>query len=322
MDLFRTSTRLWFDRTLGQPTPIQRLGWDAIASGAHTLLFAPTGSGKTLAAFLWSLDQLHALPHDAPHGARVLYLSPLRALVHDVNHNLRAPLAGIQAAAASLGEHVRPVSVDVRTGDSSASERNRQRRHPAEILVTTPESLFLLLASEARHTLRTVQTVIVDEIHAVAGEKRGVHLALSLERLAALCDRDPQRIGLSATQRPLEEIASFLGGDRPVSIVTAPATVTPDLEIIASLADLTQGESERGDTVSVSTDGSWPSILRRILDLVREHRSTMVFTNSRLLCERVCRGLNARANAEIVRPHHGSIAREVRAETERLLKAG
>ncbi|MCU0256369.1 MAG: DEAD/DEAH box helicase, partial [Vicinamibacterales bacterium] len=211
--LFPSPVRRWFGTRVGQPTAAQRDGWPAIAAGASTLIQAPTGSGKTLAAFLWALNRL--MFGAAGSGCRVVYVSPLKALAVDVERNLRAPLAGILEQAAADGVPCAPVSVAVRTGDTPASDRARFRRSPADILITTPESLFLLLTSDAREALRTVHTVIVDEIHAMVATKRGAHLALSLERLQALCPRPLQRIGLSATQRPLDEVARFLGGARP-----------------------------------------------------------------------------------------------------------
>jgi len=192
-------TRTWFEASFPAPTEVQERGWAKIAAGEHALLVAPTGSGKTLAAFLQAIDRVVSLPTDAPRGARVVYVSPLKALVADIERNLRAPLAGIRAAAERAGQTLREVRVDVRTGDTPQRERQRQSRDPGEILVTTPESLFLILGSKQRATLATVTTIIVDEIHAMAATKRGVHLALSLERLVEVADIDPQRIGLSAT---------------------------------------------------------------------------------------------------------------------------
>ncbi len=211
---FSAAVRGWFESSFDQPTPAQSQGWQAIAGGDHTLILAPTGSGKTLAAFLWAIDRLSAQPPPEPdRRTRVLYISPLRALAVDVEKNLRSPLAGIQHAAAREGVTLpHDPQVGVRTGDTPARDRRRLIAHPPDILITTPESLYLMLTSSARETLRSVTTVIVDEIHALAATKRGAHLALSLERLDALADSPPQRIGLSATQRPLDEIARFLGG--------------------------------------------------------------------------------------------------------------
>ncbi len=210
---FSTPTAEWFRTTFGSPTPAQEQGWPAIADGDHTLVLAPTGSGKTLAAFLWAIDRLSNEPiPDQQARTRVVYLSPLRALAVDIEKNLRAPLAGIRLAGERLGIDGHEPTVGIRTGDTAANERRSLIRHPPDILITTPESLYLMLTSRARETLANVDTVIIDEIHAVAGTKRGSHLALTLERLEAVCETPPQRIGLSATQRPLDEIARFLGG--------------------------------------------------------------------------------------------------------------
>ncbi len=352
---FSEPTRRWFERTFEQPTRVQRLGWPRLAAGEHSLLLAPTGSGKTLAAFLWSLDRCFALSSDADRGVRVLYVSPLKALVYDIERNLRAPLVGIQQAAQQLGQAVRVPRVDVRTGDTPAADRRRQLREPGEIMATTPESLFLLLGSRAAETLRTVHTVIIDEIHAVAPSKRGAHLALSLERLSELTRGDdpngpePQRIGLSATVDPPEEAARFLGGDRSVSIVDAsePAHVVlqivvpvPDMENPPQVAPSTGGSIfDPIEPVAPREQGLWPSIYPRLLDLIEEHRSTIIFTNSRGLCERLAQRLNelwherrseldsetglAEENeTEPVRAHHGSVSHGKRAEIEDALKAG
>src|SRR5437773_4972817 len=210
---FHRAVRRWFANAFESPTRAQHLGWPPIARGESTLILAPTGSGKTLAAFLWCLDRLmFAPPPPKPHRCRVLYVSPLKALAVDVERNLRAPLAGIAQVAGALGDPYTAPAIALRTGDTPASERARFQREPADILITTPESLYLLLTSNAREALRSIDTVIVDEIHALVPTKRGAHLAVSIERLAALCERPPQRIGLSATQRPLDEVARFLGG--------------------------------------------------------------------------------------------------------------
>src|SRR5687768_4416890 len=209
LDVLSPKTRTWFERAFDGPTPAQELGWPAIAAGGHVLIQAPTGSGKTLAAFLLGLDRLNESPGE---GLRLLYVSPLKALNYDIERNLRSPLAGLESK----------LRVGVRTGDTPAEERRRMLRTPPDILITTPESLFLLLTSQARETLRGVETVILDEVHAVAGTKRGAHLAVSLERLDALLDRPAQRIGLSATVRPIDEVARFLGGTRDVAVVHPP----------------------------------------------------------------------------------------------------
>jgi ATP-dependent helicase Lhr and Lhr-like helicase len=295
---FSQPVRDWFERTFDAPTPAQEQGWPAIASGKHTLIQAPTGSGKTLAAFLWALDQ--AQPGQ---GTQVLYVSPLKALNYDVERNLRGPLAGIGSK----------LSVAVRTGDTPAKERAAMLKHPPDILITTPESLFLMLTSRARETLRNVRFVIVDEVHAVAGSKRGAHLALSLERLERLSAEQFQRIGLSATQRPMEEIGRFVSGDRPMELVDAGRAKQLDLRVVVPLEDM----REPGEGSSI-----WPSIYPALLELVQEHRSTILFVNNRRLAERLALRLNELAEREIARAHHGSLAREQRVEVEELLKKG
>ena len=295
---FSKPVRDWFERTFDAPTPAQEQGWPAIASGKHTLIQAPTGSGKTLAAFLWALDQ--AQPGQ---GTQVLYVSPLKALNYDVERNLRGPLAGIGSK----------LSVAVRTGDTPAKERAAMLRHPPDILITTPESLFLMLTSRARETLRNIRFVIVDEVHAVAGSKRGAHLALSLERLERLVTKQFQRIGLSATQRPMEEIGRFVSGDRPMELVDAGRAKQLDLRVVVPLEDM----REPGEGSSI-----WPSIYPALLELVQEHRSTILFVNNRRLAERLALRLNELAEREIARAHHGSLAREQRVEVEELLKKG
>lgn len=347
LDLFAPATRTWFEGSFAAPTPVQEAAWPHIHAGDHTLLVAPTGSGKTLAAFLAALDHVSQRPDATPPGVRVLYISPLKALVYDIERNLRAPLAGIARTAALHDLQVAPIRVDVRTGDTPQRERRRQSTAPAEILVTTPESLYLLLTSpNGREALRTVQTVILDEIHVLAGTKRGVHLALSLERLTALCDADPQRVGLSATQRPLEVAARFLGGDRPVQIVDTSGPPHMALQIVVPVADMERPPQpvvappaseadpwdfgDRPPTLLPPVTGSssplqggiWPSIHPRLLALVRAHRSTIIFVNSRLLCERLAQALNEIAGEELVRAHHGSISHAQRTVTEEALKAG
>jgi ATP-dependent Lhr-like helicase len=334
---FSDITRSWFEQSFAGPTEIQARGWQTIATGRHALLVAPTGSGKTLAAFLAGIDTCASLPPDSPPGVRVIYISPLKALVYDVERNLRAPLVGIQRTAERLSRPLRQVRVDVRTGDTPQRERQRQAKEPAEILVTTPESLFLILGSRAREGLRSVHTVIVDEIHALAPSKRGLHLALSLERLAELTERDPQRIGLSATVRPLEEMARFLGGDRPVEIVDASAPPRLDLAVTVPVPDMDNprpaapprpggsilGELYAREVGTPATErGIWPAIYPELLELIRERRSTIVFVNSRGLCERLTQRLNELAGEELVRAHHGSVSHETRAEIEEGLKQG
>ena len=318
-------------------------------------MLAPTGSGKTLAAFLYCIDRLvtEPVPEDAPRGVRALYISPLKALAYDIERNLRAPLAGIQAAAAELGLETQAPRIDVRTGDTPARDRARQKRRPGELLVTTPESLYLILSSQARETLRTVRWVILDEIHVLAASKRGVHLALSLERLTRLvCEAggaDPQRIGLSATQRPLDEVARYLGGDRSVAVVdaSAPPNIELSLEVPVRDMECTSRREEREDDPGgldptrrdptrpdPTRRGIWDAIHPRLLELIQSHTSTLVFVNSRLLCERLARRLNeldregaaARGEVhdgrELVLAHHGSLAHAQRAVVEEALKAG
>ncbi|MGH3133056.1 MAG: DEAD/DEAH box helicase, partial [Gaiellaceae bacterium] len=356
---FSSPTRTWFERAFAEPTPAQAAGWPAIATGRHVLIQAPTGSGKTLAAFLIGIDRLNDSPGE---GLRLLYVSPLKALNYDIERNLRSPLAGLGSK----------LSVAVRTGDTPADERRRMLKTPPDILITTPESLFLLLTSQARETLRGVETVILDEVHAVAGTKRGAHLALSLERLESLVARPFQRIGLSATQRPLAEIGRFVAGsEREIELVDAGTRKELDLEVVVPLEDMRElgstaelsvppladgvqtragavrenaaaatrtppGISARpesaqaesglaqglGAGVEQSSRSIWPSIYPAILDLVRAHRSTIVFVNNRRLAERLALRLNELAEEEIARAHHGSLAREQRLVVEELLKAG
>jgi ATP-dependent Lhr-like helicase len=327
---FRESTREWFKSSFAAPTRAQELAWPAIASGESTLVLAPTGSGKTLAAFLSAIDQLL---HAEPAGCRVVYISPLKALAVDVERNLRGPLVGIRHTAERLGTPLREPSVAIRTGDTPAKDRARFVKTPADIFITTPESLYLVLSSSARESLRNVRTVIVDEIHAMVATKRGAHLALSLERLEELAGRPLQRIGLSATQRPLDEVARFLvgfnaDGPRPVKIVDAGHTKQLDLRVEVPVDDMSKlgtetleirsGPASRADARS----SIWPAIHPRLLELIREHRSTLIFVNSRRLAERIASAVNELAGEELVHSHHGSIAREQRIRIEDDLKAG
>src|SRR5438128_11913227 len=218
--LFHPAVREWFGNAFAGPTRAQQLGWPPIARGDRTLIFAPTGSGKTLTAFLWCLDRLMFAPvPQKERRCRVIYISPLKALAIDVERNLRAPLTGIASIATARGDAFTVPSIAIRTGDTPSAERNRFLRDPADILITTPESIYLMLTSNPRELLRGVETIIVDEIHALVPNKRGAHLAISLERLTRICDKKPQRIGLSATQRPLEEVARFMGGEHPVTVI-------------------------------------------------------------------------------------------------------
>jgi ATP-dependent Lhr-like helicase len=319
---FRPAVREWFAAAFTAPTDAQRQGWRAIASGASTLLLAPTGSGKTLAAFLWCIDRLMFEPvPSAGRRCRVLYVSPLKALAVDVERNLRVPIAGVAGTASGRGEAFHLPAVAVRTGDTPAGERARFRRVPADILITTPESLYLLLTSGARDALRSIDTVIVDEIHALVPGKRGAHLMLSLERLQAIGERELQRIGLSATQRPLDEVARFLGGaqsprrPRPVTIVDAGARKALELRIEVPI--------ESGPAATPGGRASiWTAVHPRLLELVRAHRSTLVFVNSRRIAERMAAALNELSGETLVHAHHGSIARPQREEIEEKLKAG
>lgn len=296
---FSPAVRGWFAGAFAEPTPAQAGSWEAISEGGDTLVIAPTGSGKTLAAFLWALDGLVRAAPDpsADPLCRVLYVSPMKALGVDVERNLRAPLVGIGLQAQATGLPVRDVRVAVRTGDTPPEQRRAFARDPADILITTPESLFLLLTSQARAALAGVQTVIVDEIHAVAGTKRGAHLALSLERLDALLERPAQRIGLSATVRPVDEVARFLAGGRPVRVVDPPAAKRWDLRVVVPVPDLAEIGAASGD-LSGAASGEpartsiWPHVEERLVDEIAAHRSTLVFANSRRLAERLTARLN------------------------------
>jgi ATP-dependent helicase Lhr and Lhr-like helicase len=300
LDAFSALTRRWFERTFEAPTPAQELGWPAIATGEHVLIQAPTGSGKTLTAFLSAIDRLTANPGN---GLRVLYVSPLKALNYDIERNLRGPLAGLDSK----------LRVGIRTGDTTAKERRELVKHPPDILITTPESLYLMLTSAARESLHGVETLILDEVHALAGSKRGSHLALSVERLARLTEQPFQRIGLSATQRPLEEIGRFVAGGRPITLVDAGTRKPLDLQVVVPVEDM----REPGEYQSI-----WPSIYPELLKRVEAHRSTIVFVNNRRLAERLALRLNELAEKEIARAHHGSLAREQRTVIEEDLKAG
>ena len=341
LDLFLPPVARWFRATLGEPTPPQRLGWPSVAAGQNTLLFAPTGSGKTLAAFLACLDHLWRVPREAK-GVRILYLSPLKALNNDVYRNLQLPLDGIIEASQTDAFPLPRLSIAVRTGDTPQADRQRIVRHPPDILITTPESLHLMLTSQARSALGTLSHVIIDEIHSLCAEKRGVFLALLLERLDRLNPAGFVRVGLSATQRPLDEVARYLGGSRivlpkrgkrirhegrPVTIIDAGQRKNLDLEVSAPF-----------DRAGPRVEGSiWPAIEQRLLTLIREHRSTIIFANNRRVVERLTAHLNELAEADRPSPvdpddptdfpvearaHHGSLSQEERRSTEELLKAG
>ena len=345
---FSSPVRAWFTSSFPAATDAQSRGFAEIVAGNHTLISAPTGSGKTLAAFLVAIDRLVTLDPEHVSTTRVLYVSPLRALAFDVEKNLRAPIVGIRHAAERLGASFREPLVAMRTGDTSARDRQRMLRNPPDILITTPESLYLMLTSSARSTLANVDTVIIDEIHAVAATKRGAHLALSLERLEELTAKPPQRIGLSATQRPLEEVARFLGGyregtPRPVSIVDAGARKTLEVEVVVPVEDMGElgkvtHELRSGPATAAGVErrtSIWPSITPRILELVQQHRSTIIFCNARRGAERLAAQLNelaadlglstadgASTTGDFVKAHHGSLAREQRIVIEDQLKRG
>ncbi|MGH3309449.1 MAG: Lhr family ATP-dependent helicase, partial [Streptomyces sp.] len=358
---FSPATRAWFTGAFSAPTAAQAGAWRALAEKSDALVVAPTGSGKTLAAFLASLDQLASAPPpaDPVKRCRVLYVSPLKALAVDVERNLRSPLTGIRQEALRLGLPEPDIRVGIRSGDTPATERRSLARRPPDILITTPESLFLMLTSAARDALSGVETVILDEVHAVAGTKRGAHLALSLERLDQLLDRPARRIGLSATVRPVDEVARFLSPQRKATVVQPPSGKEFDLSVVVPVEDMGElGSSPAQDSGGPGAGGPggggkpsiWPSVEERIADLVQGHQSTIVFANSRRLAERLCNRLNEiayeRATGEpmpehhspaevmaeagaakgapplLARAHHGSVSKEQRAQVEEELKSG
>src|SRR5580692_640404 len=396
---FHPVTAAWFKAVFDEPTAPQRMGWPVIARGESALILAPTGTGKTLAAFLWCLDRLmlqgrergtegtrereggdQGEQRDGRKGCRIVYVSPLKALAVDVERNLRSPLAGMANLARRMGVPFHEPQISVRTGDTPQRERARFARHPAEILITTPESLYLILTSHAAEALRTVDTVIIDEIHALVPTKRGAHLALTLERLQALTKKPLQRIGLSATQRPLEEVARFLGGVeiqgtrekgnegkglkslesegergegadledslpgalapsltdvadsgalryRPVTIVNAAARKQLKLRIEVPVEDMARlGEMEEIPSGPASQTprrvSIWNAIHPRLLEIIRERNSTILFVNARQTAERLAGALNDLAGEPIARAHHGSLAAAQRSVIEEQLKAG
>ncbi len=369
LDLFSPATATWFREVFAHPTAAQVGAWQAISGGENALVIAPTGSGKTLAAFLWALDDLtRSAPPEPKRRCRVLYISPLKALAVDVERNLRAPLTGITQTALRLGQPPPNITVGVRSGDTSPTERRAIVSRPPDILITTPESLFLMLTSGARDVLRSVRTIIVDEVHALAGTKRGAHLAVSLERLQGLtaesddggAARPIQRIGLSATVRPPERVAGYLGGPFPVRIVNPPAEKSWDLKIVVPVEDMSDLGASASAPSSLEDEQAptrapsiWPHVENKILDLIDAHRSTIVFANSRRLAERLTSHLNelyaerqgepavefsppaevmAQSGASggrdgsgspvIARAHHGSVSKEQRAQIESDLKSG
>ncbi len=357
---FSEPTRVWFEAAFAAPTTAQAGAWTTISAGRNALVVAPTGSGKTLAAFLWALDRLATSPPPSEklRRCRVLYVSPLKALAVDVQRNLRAPLTGIRQAATRRGLPPPDITVGMRTGDTPADERRGFAKRPPDVLVTTPESLFLILTSAARESLRGVETVIVDEVHAVAATKRGAHLALSLERLDHLLARPAQRIGLSATVRPVDEVGAFLAGGRALRVVQPASTKIVDVRVEVPVADMSTlgqltGEVEGSASGAEQRSSIWPAVEERIGRLVEEHRSTIVFSNSRRLAERLTTRLNeqvAEQAAEraderfpaeaigqsgvghgvpddapqqvVARTHHGSMSREQRTLVEEELKSG
>ena len=317
LDIFHPAVARWFTGAFGAATPSQIAAWPAIAQGQHTLIAAPTGSGKTLAAFLAAID---TLVRQAANGelldlVQVVYVSPLKALSNDISRNLEQPLAGCLAELQKLGLPASEIRSQVRTGDTPQSERAAMLKRPPHILVTTPESLYLLLTSESgRRMLSTTRAVIVDEIHAVAATKRGAHLALSLERLADLCSHRLQRVGLSATQKPIEEVAHFLVGTEggECTIVDSGHTRHRDLALVLPDSPLE----------AVMSAEVWNTLYDRIAKLIDEHHTTLIFANTRRMVERVTRHLSERIGPENIAAHHGSLAKEQRFDAEQRLKAG
>nr|WP_309140192.1 DEAD/DEAH box helicase [Pantoea bituminis] len=356
---FTPATQRWFAAAFTAPTPVQQAAWKAIATGKHCLVIAPTGSGKTLAAFMKAIDLLFQERAGQDKRVRetttrILYISPVKALAADVRRNLSLPLEGVYAERRALGDPETLLNVGMRSGDTPAGDRAKLLRRPPDILITTPESLFLMLTSQARNTLRGVTTVIIDEVHAVAGSKRGSQLALSLERLDQLLPSPAQRIGLSATVKPEDRVAHFLGGAQETLIVNPASERTLEMKIVVPVEDMTDiaGRSEQPSETTSTSRSIWPHIETQILEQVMSHRSTLVFANSRGLAEKLTARLNERyasqlnsppplqapqhydsfaggtekradgATALIARSHHGSVSKEQRSEIEAALKAG
>ena len=312
---FHPVVQRWFTETLGQPTPAQQKGWAAIREGRHTLIAAPTGSGKTLAAFLTALDDLfqESLQHPLPDEVRVVYVSPLKALSTDIHKNLAEPRLAIRKLAEEMGIAAPKITAAVRTGDTTSSERASMLRTPPHILVTTPESLYLLLTAErSRAMLRSVRTVIVDEIHALIGSRRGAHLALTLERLQQVAERPLLRLGLSATQKPIEDVAKYLVANDDCTIVNEGHRRAMDLTI----------ETPRSALDAVMSNEIWGDYYERLVQLIEQHRTTLVFVNTRKMAERIAHHLSERLGDESVTAHHGSLSKEKRLDAETRLKTG
>ncbi|HIX00111.1 MAG TPA: DEAD/DEAH box helicase, partial [Candidatus Nesterenkonia stercoripullorum] len=361
LSLFTEPTREWFRASFGAPTAAQEGAWTSVAEGHHALVVAPTGSGKTLSAFLWALDRLFAEGGageggagesgsgesgaggvEPAQGTRVLYISPLKALGVDIERNLRSPLVGINHTARRLSRPTREISVGVRTGDSTSKQRRDLVRNPPEVLITTPESLYLMLTSQARNTLTGVSTVIVDEVHALAGTKRGAHLAVSLERLDDMLARRAQRIGLSATVEPREEVARYLGGTQDVQIVAPPSEKSWDITVSVPVEDLANPDVESADGSQPMQPSIWPHVEHKVVELITSRRSTICFVNSRRLAEKLTGRINeiwaekqpsrgedaeppdeaAEDEAALARAHHGSVSKDQRTLIEEDLKSG
>src|ERR1700746_1046514 len=329
---FHPAVARWFEQTFGSPTEPQMRGWPAIQSGRHVLISAPTGSGKTLAAFLASLDALfrEGVDADLPDETQVVYVSPLKALSNDIRKNLQEPLAGIRALLGKKNGREIDVRAEVRTGDTTAAQRQALIKKPPHILVTTPESLYLLLTSDSgRQMLSTARTLILDEIHAVVDDRRGAHLALSVERLAALTKNRLQRIGLSATQKPIEEVARFLVGNRSQTTKDGKLTASPTDHLDCEIIDIGHRremdlavELPKSPLEAVMSNEVWEEIYHRLAELIQGHRTTLVFVNTRRMAERVTHHLSELLGADAVTSHHGSLSAKLRLDAEDRLKRG